>query len=588
MVLIQNALRILSFRQRFDFFLLVLLQFLGLVLDILGIGLVLPVLFSLKNPELIKKFNNISENFFVFIQNDQMNFLLYMIIGLLGFNFFKIGFLVYLNYRKNSYSYNIRLIISTLIFERVLRMDYAQYTKMNSSEVIRTTLSDVDNYVNQYLIPLSEMLSDLILLTLIVVTALMYNTSLTIILVFILTLFVFLVNSKLSSVSKLYGEKRVEHYTRSHQFLQEGLGAIKEIKMYNAIRFFVDRFKDNYKLFIYYARKHTLIAEIPRFSIELLIFVVLFVIVFYSAHNNDTIDNILALVAGFSLLSLRLMPVINKLQLNYQIIQNNKFIINNIYEFISNNIAATDNLDHELSQQLYYNRESPETFFHLDDVCFSFKTDSKNLIDGVCLNISRGEVVGIIGKSGSGKTTLSNLILGLYQPNSGQVCYKGQSIEIRKHLYRNKVGYVPQFVYLMDDSMAANIAFGKSSKEIDIAKVESLIDLLGLTELVGQMSYGINTPLGDRGVTLSGGQIQRLGIARALFINPEILILDEATSALDSETQGMILDRIFLNNPRITIIMITHRVEVLNYCTSVYEIKNGQLKKIKNRQHERE
>ena len=579
-MLINNAFSFLNIRQKINFFLLVILQLLGIILDILGLGLVLPVMLSINNKVVINNFQSISKYLFKFVENDRLNFLLYMIIGLLIFNFFKIGFLILLNFKKNSYAYNLRLMISSLVFDKVLGEDYSKFIKKNSSEVVRSTLSDVDSYVNQYLIPLSEMLSDLILLFLLVGIALFYNPFLTIILVCILVLFVTLINSKLSSISKFYGEKRVEHYTNSFQFLQEGLGAIKEIKMYDAKLFFVNRFKVNYKLFINYARKHTLLAEIPRFSIELLVFVILFVMVYYFSYYDYSVTNILALIAGFSLLSLRLMPVVNKLQLNYQIIHNNQFLISHLTKIVKENRESVEYKERILFDEVKDISELSENLLQLDQVYYSYNNESKPLINGIFLKISQGEIVGIIGKSGSGKTTLSNILLGLIQPDKGEILYKGVNIESDKYSYVSKVGYVPQFVYLLDDSVVNNIAFGKSNEDIDIVKVNSLIDLLELRELVGQMSNGLNTRLGDRGVTLSGGQIQRFGIARALYINPEILILDESTSALDSETQSMVLDRILDCNPNITIIMITHRIEVLNYCTSTYEIKDGYLNKL--------
>jgi ATP-binding cassette, subfamily B, bacterial PglK len=589
MLSIKSELSLLGLRQRMNFILLVVLQFIGVMLDLVGIGLVVPMIYSVNNNEVINKFDFISNYLYRLSENSKLNFLLYMIICLLVFNFFRILFLVYLNYKKNSYAYNLRLNISSSIFDKFLSQEYSLFIQKNSAEVIRSILSDVDGFVNQYLIPLSEMLCDLILFCLLVAIALFYDPQLTIILVSILTIFVLIINFKLSFISKSYGEKRVAHYTKSFQFLQEGLGAIKEIKMYGAKFFFVNRFKDNYKLFVHYARRHTLIVELPRFAIELLVFILLFIVVFYSSFHNYSFSYIIGLIVGFMVLSLRLLPIVNKLQINYQTIQNNKHLTDHIIKIIKE--CSSEIKEKEYSLRNDDVRDLPSSssaYLELDQVYFAYNSASNSLLKGISLRISEGEVIGIVGKSGSGKSTLSNILLGLIQPDLGQVSYKGNNIELDKDAYIKKVGYVPQFVYLMDDSMAANIAFGRSSKDIDIAKVKSLIDLLGLTEFVEQMSYGINTPLGDRGVTLSGGQIQRLGIARALYINPEILILDEATSALDSETQGMILDRILLDNPRITVIMITHRVEVLDYCTSVYEVKNGQLKKIKNSQHEGE
>jgi ABC-type bacteriocin/lantibiotic exporter with double-glycine peptidase domain len=558
-------------KQKVNFILLILMQFIGSIVDLAGIGLVVPVVYLVNNSAANENFRIISSNLIKLAENPAVNFLLYLIILLFLFNLFKILYQVFLNFKKNTFAYNLRMELSTKLFDNFLNSEYSFFIKNNSSEIIRTTLTDVDSFVSQYLVPLSEILSDIVLLSIIIIISIIFQPILTIIIITLLLFFSLVINKKLSSISYEYGQKRVHHYTKSFQFLQEGIGAIKEIKIFRSRSFFVNRFKENYQNFINIARKHTLIVEIPRFSIELLVFLILVIIVFFQAQYKFSLLNILTSIGLFSLLSLRLMPIVNKIQTNFQIIHNNKFLVNQLNELLSSKPSLENNNKHTI-ETLFENE-----LIRFSNVSFLYENSDKIVLDKINYNIYRGDILGIIGQSGSGKTTFLNLLLGLLNPYSGIIYFKNNNIKFHLESYISLIGYVPQFVYLLDDSVKNNITFGQNSELLDLDKIERLLLLLDLKKVVEEMPNGIESFLGDRGVTLSGGQIQRFGIARALYKEPEILILDESTSALDSDTQNIIIDGILKYNPNITIIFVTHREEVLKYCNKIIEIKNSQL-----------
>lgn len=558
-------------KQKFNFIMLILMQFIGTIFDLMTLGLVVPIVYLVNNKIANKNFEIISSYLFKLDGHPSINFLLYLIIALFLFNFLKILYQIYFNYKKNTFAYNLRLDLSSRLFKIFLNSDYSLFIKTNSSEIIRTTLTDVDSYVSQYLIPLSEVLSDIILLFFIITISIIFQPFLTITIIIILLIFSYFINKKLSLISYNYGQKRIEYYTKSFQFLQEGIGAIKEIKIFGSTSFFVKRFIKNYRNFIDVARKHTMIVEIPRFSIELLVFLILIIIVFFQAHYNFSLLNILTSIGIFSLLSLRLMPIVNKIQTNIQIIQNNKFLVKQLNDLLS---ISTTLIKNDL---LVSETENKNDLIRFTNVSFWYDNSKDKVLNKINLKFNTGDVLGIIGQSGSGKTTFINLLLGLLNPTSGVVYFKNENIITTKEKYISLIGYVPQFVYLLDDSVINNITFGHNSNSIDFHQIHKLLDFLGLKKLVDEMPNGIESFLGDRGITLSGGQIQRFGIARALYKNPEILILDESTSALDSDTQKTIIDGIFKFYPNITIVLVTHRMEVLKYCNKIFEIKNCEL-----------
>ena len=303
----------------------------------------------------------------------------------------------------------------------------------------------------------------------------------------------------------------------------------------------------------------------------MLVFLILIIIVFFQAHYNFSLLNILTSIGIFSLLSLRLMPIVNKIQTNIQIIQNNKFLVKQLNDLLS---ISTTLIKNDL---LVSETENKNDLIRFTNVSFWYDNSKDKVLNKINLKFNTGDVLGIIGQSGSGKTTFINLLLGLLNPTSGVVYFKNENIITTKEKYISLIGYVPQFVYLLDDSVINNITFGHNSNSIDFHQIHKLLDFLGLKKLVDEMPNGIESFLGDRGITLSGGQIQRFGIARALYKNPEILILDESTSALDSDTQKTIIDGIFKFYPNITIVLVTHRMEVLKYCNKIFEIKNCEL-----------
>jgi len=218
------------------------------------------------------------------------------------------------------------------------------------------------------------------------------------------------------------------------------------------------------------------------------------------------------------------------------------------------------------------------------NLSYGYQQDGKKVLNNINLKIKFGERVGFIGESGAGKTSLINLIMGLLSPSDGEIKVDGNNIKQNIFYWQNMIGFVPQNIYLTDDTLLNNIAFGEEKENIDMRKVNNAIDAANLRNLVSELSLGVNTTVGERGVRLSGGQQQRIGIARALYREPKVLILDEATSSLDNKNEDSIIEDIKKLNDKVTIIMIAHRISTLNICDNIYEItNNGNLLKKDNK-----
>ena len=219
----------------------------------------------------------------------------------------------------------------------------------------------------------------------------------------------------------------------------------------------------------------------------------------------------------------------------------------------------------------------------LENIFFKYESRDKNILNGINLSIKKGQILGLIGKSGAGKSTIIDIISGLINPTKGNLCVDGVSLNSSLELsrWRNEIAVVSQRIFLQDCSLLENIAFGVEKNEINVEKVLESIELADLGQTVSQLPLGMDTTLGERGVLISGGQLQRIGIARAFYKDASVLILDEITSALDNDTENEILKSIMKIKKNFTIIMISHKMSILTICDDVYEVSNGRISAVK-------
>lgn len=557
----KNFLKILNKNDITKIFVISFLHFIGSLFDLLSFGLIVPVLYLVNDEKSIDYFNEITSLPKISIANDQLNFLLYLLIILFLINLIKITYQIFLNYYKNNFAYNLRKSNSLKIFSNFLSFDYSYFVKTNSSKIIRTALTDVDNFISLYMMPFLEIISDLFLLFVLTLISFYFQPEITIIIFFFISLYLFIIIKFLSKKGYDYGILRNSLYTKSFKILQESIGAIKEIKIFNAKNYFVNRFDKNYSNFINYALKNTLIVELPRFFVEIILFTILIFIVVFLILKEATLLSILTNVGVFSVISIRLIPVLTKIQSNFQNIQNNTIAGEEIIKVL--NINSKKRVNNKFSKS-NLNLNSSIVFNNVD---FIYPENKNKTLNNINFEICKSDVVGLVGDSGSGKTTLINIILELLKPSSGEI-----------YIEKNNISYVPQAIYLTDDSVKNNIAFGTSS-DIDEKKIWNLLKMFNLDSVIKKLPNGIDSNVGERGISLSGGQIQRMGIARALYFNPKILILDEATNALDEKVEKKTLESIVKYSKNLTIILITHGNQGLKYCNKIYEIKNGKLLK---------
>ena len=354
--------------------------------------------------------------------------------------------------------------------------------------------------------------------------------------------------------------------------MNQALGGIKEIKVLNRESYFVASYDAYFEKFIYGLRISCLIRILPKYVIETVCMtgLLLAIIIKLFVGQKDIIDFIPQL-AVFAVAAFRLLPSVGKI---------NEHLATILYSYPSIDLIYHDLKEVEITSLKKEETSEKWNFEHvlkIKNVCYHYPDSEEEVLKNVSFDIEKGTSIAFIGQSGAGKTTMVDIILGLLTPQIGKITADSLNIEKNINVWQKEIGYIPQTIYLSDDTIRNNIAFGIPENEIDKDAVESALNKAQLLQFVDTLPDGMDTIVGDRGIRLSGGQRQRIGIARALYHDPEVLILDEATSALDSDTEASVMDAIDSLKGEKTMIIIAHRLTTIRNVDKIFEVSDGKV-----------
>jgi len=441
------------------------------------------------------------------------------------------------------------------------------HIEKNSSELIKNIQIEI-NYLVAYLNSLLVVFTESFFTLSIVVTLLYIDPiSATSAIVFYGLTSIIMLRVTKSKLSQ-WGEIRQELDDQSSKIALEGIGGFKELLILDKLSFFIDNFKAKNYLKVRLNANQATLSQIPRYYLE---FIALFGLSFFIAVNlfvGKDPKSLIITVGLFVAATFKITPSISKIITSIQSMNFFNPSVKVVYREMSSII------------QKQIEKDIQQKFSFQDKIEFknvNFYYDNKEVLKDFNLTIKRGQIIGFKGESGSGKTTFIDMLLGLYSPSLGNITIDGKIDFQLNQSWRNKIGYVPQSIYLIDDTIKNNIALGICENEINESRIKSLTKQVQLEEFVNNLKEGINTRVGERGTMLSGGQKQRIGIARALYNNPDILILDEATSALDLDTEREVMLTINSLINEKTIIIIAHRLDTLKSCDYVYTLDKGKL-----------
>lgn len=453
--------------------------------------------------------------------------------------------------------------IAYKVFAKFLNTDYENFTQKNQSEILKSITGEVYNLstmISSFLLMMSEIFVVLLLYTLM----LLVNYKITLFLSLFMLVNAFILIKVLSPIVKKAGLKREEAMKNFFEILNTNLNNFKLIKLKTKEDGVLNLFKTQSEIFARANITNESVSAMPRIYLEGVGFCVLvFIVVFLVFKNQSDISGILATISIFVLALYRLMPSANRIITSYHDLLYYRSSLDIIYQILK-----------QKEESLGEEKIDFEKELRLENLTFGYK-DKKNLFTCLNLSIKKGEKIAFIGESGCGKSTLVDIIIGLLSPREGRVLLDENELNMKNvKNYRQKIGYIPQNIYLFNDSIAKNISFGD---EVDEEKLQRVIKQANLEHFVKNLPQGVQTKVGDGGSNLSGGQKQRIAIARALYLDPEILVLDEATSALDTESEARIMDEIYKISKDKTMIIIAHRLSTITRCDSIYRLENGKL-----------
>ena len=561
----------LSKKQITQIYFFIFLSFIAMFLETLGIGLIIPFIQTLISDEKNQYLINFL-NIFNIYPTSKTNLILVLIIILACVYTFKASFLTYVSFVQNKIIADTRFSLSNKLYEIYLNKPYNFHLNNNSSKLIRN-IHEVDLVVNvlKFLITL---ISEIIVVLGISIFIILYEPLGSVTLIIFLGFVGYLFYRKVQTKSQVWGEKRQTHQGLSLKFLQEGFRAINDIKILQRSKELVKNFTENNSIINLSEFKNQFVDTLPRLWLEWLVVQGFVLLVLLMLFRGEEINYIVPLLGLFAAAAFRIMPSLTRIMNAAQGLLYNRPTVDSIYhEFNQTNLE-------NLKKSNNLKKISFDNEILLKNVNFKYTNNSPKILSNINLNIRKGETVGFIGESGIGKTTLINLILGLIKPTSGDICVDKKSIFENVESWQDQIGYVPQAIYLSDESIKKNIAFALPEKNINDSLVKKAVSNAKLDKLINNLKYGVETKVGEFGDRISGGQKQRIAIARALYKDPKILVLDECTNSLDLNTEKEIIKEVNTLKGKKTIIMITHRISTLENCDQIFEInKEGISKK---------
>ena len=484
---------------------------------------------------------------------------------------------IYLSFLQNvilSFSYTTRMNLATRLLTTYMNEPYTFHLSKNIAEMQRCLQSDT----SQFMTLISSGLQLTVeMVTCLALAAYLFHTSHSITVVIgvllLMCIGLFFIISK--KVSSRLGRQNENYNAKLFQWINQSLGGIKELKILQREEYFIDSYKTNYKKLIWGARVNELIAALPKYIVETVAMVgLVFAIIIKLLFGHGALETFIPQIAVFAVAAFRLLPSVGRVNAYINSIMYNKASLDMIYDDLKE-------IDSEPVQEIEWQEKKEKWIFTkgvtVEHVSYHYPDSDVEVLHDISLEIPKGKTVALIGPSGAGKTTLADIILGLLPPVSGVVRMDQHNVYENLRSWREKLGYIPQSIYLSDDTIRNNVAFGIYEAQIDDNAIWKALEKAQLKEFVQGLENGLDTYVGDRGVRLSGGQRQRIGIARALYHDPEILVLDEATSALDSSTEQAVMESIESLQGLKTMIIIAHRLTTIKNADLVYEVSGGNV-----------
>lgn len=548
----------------------------GAAFEVLSVGMVIPLIGIISDGDYI-----VTEYIESALPSLNSQNILLLSVALFAILYIVKGFyLSGLAWLIGRYSYAVKADVSNDLMLKYLTAPYEFHLQKNSAQLIRNLTIEANQLVQYAINPFLLILTECVVIISFGIFLMVIEPIGTPIVMLLLVILSFVYHQLIGEYTTSLGKVRLHADGMLLQKSQEALGGIKDVKVLGKEKQFLNQFRFYNQMSSDVSSKKHALNQTPRVYLETMGVLIFLILIYLLIFKGDDFGLAVQKLGVFALAAFRLLPSANRLLSAINSLRYADPVIKSLNDQLKLNtlIATYEPIVNTKTAHLAFERK-----IKIDNLCYQYPGAHELALTDIKFTIAKGESIGIIGKSGAGKSTLSDAFLGLLKPSAGTICVDGVDIYQDIKSWQNLIGYVQQDIFLLDDSIRSNIAFGEIDNEIDTNRINNAIAEAHLDDFIASLPAGIDTIIGERGIRLSGGQRQRIGIARALYRNTPILVFDEATSALDNETETEIVSAIKSFKGIRTIIVIAHRLSTIKHCDRVIELQKGRISKIEER-----
>lgn len=545
------------------------LSILGMLMETLGVGLVIPALAVMTQSNLAARYPRLAPVLHALGDPSQQRLVVMGMLLLVAVYAIKALLLATLAWWQMRFVYGVQAELSERLFTSYLRQPYAFHLQRNSAQLIRNAVTETNLFAQTVLVSGLSVLTESLIATGIIALMLIVEPVGTFAVVGILGSAVLVFHRISRGWIARWGAARQEHEGRRIQHLQQGLGGAKDVKLLGREDDFLNEFGRHNSAYARVGNRFGFITQLPRLWLEFLAVTGLAALVLVMIWQGRSMESLLPALGLFGVGAFRLMPSANRILSGAQNVRYGLPVVNVLHAELRG-LPPTRAPEHGRTMSF-------RGVIRMDNVTFRYPAADRPSLRDVTLEVARGSSVGFIGATGAGKSTLVDTLLGLLTPEIGVVTVDGADIKDNPRGWQDQIGYVPQSIFLTDDTLRRNIAFGIPDASIDDAAVRRVVGAAQIASMVSNLPNGLDTVVGERGIRLSGGERQRIGIARALYHDPAVLVLDEATSSLDTETEREVMETVRALGGGKTLIIVAHRLSTVAHCQRLFRLEHGRV-----------
>ncbi len=573
----------MTHEQKVRVVILAALMVVGAILEMGGVSLVFPLMTAVMDKDFLDTWymQIVCDAFHIQTGGEAM---ILILSALIFIYIVKNAFLFFEYYLQYRFVCNNRFRVQRQLLQVYMYRPYEFYLNATTAEIMRIINTDVVNAFN-LLTTVLNFFTEIIVSAALIIIIFVIDPVMAAMIGLVLGFIMLLIFKAVKPVLRRASQRFMKNTSLSNKWLLQSLNGMKDVKVSHKEEYFIEEYAVYGKKAIDAEKINSVVTMLPRLLIEAVSVSAVLAVLIVLLKMGKSIDELMPQLTAFAFAAVRLLPSTTRISGAVNAAAFQEPMLDNLIKNLNAAKAYEQQKQEEETAEENKRREAEksgrkltyEKQFELSHISFAYPNADKKVLDDAQMRIPVGASVGIIGTSGSGKTTAVDLLLGLLKPQSGKVLTDGQDIREDYYGWLSHLSYIPQTIYMLDDTICANIAFGVQKEQIDHARVQKAVEEAQLKAFIDSLPEGLETKIGERGVRLSGGQRQRIGIARALYTDPELVIFDEATSALDNETEAAIMESINSLHGRKTLVIIAHRLTTIEECDYIFRVENGQI-----------